>query len=236
MYHQVGRFRAPARHRAGYCDVGRFRRQMRWLAVTGCRVISLEEALDSLFGERPLAPRSVVLTFDDGYQSFRDHAWPLLARHGFPATVFLVAERIGARADWLRDGQAHAPLMDAGTIRDLHARGVTFGSHTLDHPRLSRINAAEQHRQIDASRDRLEQLLGAPVRHFCYPYGDYDATTRDLVRQAGYVSGLTCIRGAANVAENPWELPRKAVSWGDSLVGFAWKLHCKQRRKDGRRA
>jgi len=235
MYHQVGRFDvAPQRHRAGYCRVERFRRQMAWLDTLGYRVISLDAALEALFGDAELPPHAVVLTFDDGYASFREHAFPVLERHGFPATVFLVADRIGRPADWLRDGQVHAPLMDADTIRDLHARGVTFGSHTLDHPRLRTLDPTEQRRQVRDSRARIEDVLQAPVRHFCYPYGNYDATTRDLVQEAGYASALTCIRGAANYAVNPWEIPRKAISWGDSLAGYAWKLHRKHRPKDRR--
>jgi len=233
MYHQIGRFdAAPRRHRAGYCRVERFRRQMRWLAALGYRVISLDDALRGLFGGQRIPPRSVVLTFDDGYRNFSEYAFPVLEHHGFPATVFLVADRIGQHADWLRDGQVQAPLMDADTIRELHARGVTFGSHTLDHPRLTRLSPEAQWRELSESRERLESLLQAPVRHFCYPYGDYDAATRDLARRAGYESALTCIRGAANHADNPWEIPRKAISWGDSLVGYAWKLHMKHRRKD----
>ena len=56
--------------------------------------------------------------------------------------------------------------------------------------------------------------------------GDSDSA-RDLVQEAGYRSGLTCIRGAANYAANPYEIPRKAISYGDNLIGYAWKLNFK---------
>ncbi|MCS4503040.1 polysaccharide deacetylase family protein [Arhodomonas aquaeolei] len=232
MYHQVGPFAPPASHRAGYCHVRRFGAQMAWLRRFGYHVIGLDRLLDGLFGDTPLPPRAVVLTFDDGYENFREHAWPILRRHGFPATVFLVAERVGGRAEWLGDGQTRAALMGADTVRALHAEGVTFGSHTLSHPRLSRLEEADQRREIVDSKARLEDILGAEVRHFCYPYGDYDARSRNLVAEAGYASGLTCIRGAANTADNPLEIPRKAISYGDNLIGYLWKLHAKHARKD----
>ncbi len=232
MYHQVGPFASPKLHRAGYCHVRRFRAQMAWLRRFRYNVIGLDHLLDGLYGDATLPPRAVVLTFDDGYENFREHAWPVLRRHGFPATVFVVANHIGGRAEWLGDGQAKAPLMDADTLRSLSAEGVSFGSHTLSHPRLSRLDEATQRREIHESKVRLEALLGVPVRHFCYPYGDYDARSRALVAEAGYASGLTCIRGAANTADGAHEIPRKAISYGDNLVGFLWKLHCKHARKD----
>jgi peptidoglycan/xylan/chitin deacetylase (PgdA/CDA1 family) len=74
MYHQVGEFPAPKSHRAGFCHVRRFRSQMRYLKRFGYAVISLPEALAGIFQGATLAPRSVVLTFDDGYQNFHDYA------------------------------------------------------------------------------------------------------------------------------------------------------------------
>jgi len=231
MYHQVGRFEVPRRHRACYCDVGRFRRQMAYLKRFGYRVLDLEAAVQALFGGAALPSRSVVLTFDDGYRSFREHAFPVLKRFGFPATVFLVSGLLGKRAEWLEGGGPKPALMDVGEIRELHREGVRFGSHGITHPRLACLEPSAAREEIVGSRRMLEDLIGEPVEHFCYPYGDYDEGTRDLVEEGGYRSALTCIRGAANAADNPLEIPRKAISYGDSLLGYAWKLHVKHARK-----
>jgi len=235
MYHQVGEFPAPKEHRALYCHVRRFASQMAYLKRFGYHVISLQQAVDALFGDARLPGRSVVLTFDDGYRNFRDYAWPILRRHGFPATLFMVADKVGGRADWLSGNQEHAPLLDADELRALNAEGLDVGSHTLSHPRLSRLDAAAVKRELSGSKARLEALLQAPVPHFCYPSGDYNEAVRDAVRDAGYRTGLTCIRGAANYAPNPYEIPRKAISYGDNLAGFFWKLHMKDVPKGQRR-
>jgi peptidoglycan/xylan/chitin deacetylase (PgdA/CDA1 family) len=232
MYHQVGRFPKPKNHKAVYCDVGRFRAQMAYLKWGGYNVLSLEQLYRGLFEGAALPARSVVLTFDDGYENFREHAWPVLQRYGFPATVFMVTRLLGRNAEWLGPDFADAPLMDGAAVRELDAQGVSFGSHTLNHPRLSRLDAAQMRREIFDSKAALEDVLGHAAPDFCYPYGDYDERARDLVAEAGYRQGLTCIRGAANTADNAFELPRKAISWGDNLVGFAWKLHMKHERKD----
>ena len=236
MYHQVGRFETPRRHRACYCDVERFRSQMGYLERFGYRVMGLGEALAALFGDGALPPRAVVLTFDDGYRNFREHAFPILRQFGFPATVYLVSGLLGGRAEWLDVDGPKPALMDETEIRELHREGVRFGSHGVTHPRLSRLDETAAREEILASRRMLEDLLGEPVDHFCYPYGDYDDGVRRLVQSAGYRSALTCIRGAANEAENPLEIPRKAISYGDNLIGFMWKLHMKHARKAAMRS
>lgn len=232
MYHQVGYFAAPRQHRACYCHIRRFRAQMNYLKSFDYNVISLDEAIAGLFDDRPLPARSVVLTFDDGYEGFCEHAFPILAQHGFTATIFVVTGLVGRCAEWLSDGQVKAPLMSAETIRELHRAGITFGSHSNTHPRLSSLSVSKQRDQIFRSKAALEDLLGEEVRHFCYPYGDYGRRTRDLVEVAGYASASTCRRGAAHNAPNRFEIPRKAISFGDNLLGYFWKLHMKHVSKD----
>jgi peptidoglycan/xylan/chitin deacetylase (PgdA/CDA1 family) len=195
-------------------------------------VLSLADACAVLFGRKPLARPAVVLTFDDGYDNFHEPAWPILQDNGFPATVFLVSDLLGQPSRWLgaEFGQ-HPRLMDGPTVRRLADEGVSFGSHACSHPRLSTLPPQQMRREIFDSKAMLEDVLGRAVPDFCYPYGDYNEQARDLVQEAGYHSGLTCIKGPANTAHNPFEIPRKAISYGDNLVGFAWKLHVKNKRK-----
>jgi peptidoglycan/xylan/chitin deacetylase (PgdA/CDA1 family) len=213
-------------HRATYCDAGRFALQMGWLARMGYGVISLDDALEGLGGRRELPPRAVVLTFDDGYRNFAEHAAPVLLRHGFPATVFLLSGMIGGRADWLlADGHEDVPLLDRETILSLQERGFAFGSHGVTHRRLSSLGDDEVLREVAGSRRDLEALLGRPVRHFCYPYGDYDGRAVAAAREAGYASAVTCRKERGTAASLPLELPRLAVSFGMNLLGFVHKIH-----------
>ena len=163
MYHQVGEFDSPKAHRAGYCQVRRFRSQMRYLKRFGYRVLGLEEALAGLFGDAPLPTRGVVITFDDGYQNFRDYAWPVLAELGFPATVYLVSSLVGDRSRWLAQQGRDAPMMDSATVRELRRDGVLFGSHSVSHPRLSRLPAVAVREEVMRSKSMLEDLLGESV-------------------------------------------------------------------------
>lgn len=231
MYHQVGVFPPMREHRATYCHVDRFRAQMVWLRRWGYRVVPLAQACaEQAAGQLP--PRTVALTFDDGYDNFYEHAWPVLHAFGWTATVYLIAGAIGGRADWLADvGHAPASLMDWPRIRELRRAGVHFGSHAVHHQALAGRSADDQLQELRESRRILEDGLGEPVRDVCYPYGSHDATTLLAAAQAGYERGVTCVRARASAGWDPLALPRKAVSYGDSALGMGWKLAFKNRPK-----
>jgi len=225
MYHQVGEFASPKAHRASFCHIKRFKQQMAWLKTADHHVISLDDACNGLFGDMVLPPRSVVLTFDDGCANFREYALPVLRKHAYPSTMFLIGGMLGKTTSWMKDVGVQSRLMDSHEIKEIHAAGdVTFGSHTMSHVRLAQCDAAVAKREIFESKMCLEEMLGSEVGHFCYPYGSYNEPVRDWVSEAGYRSGLTCIRGLANHAQNAYEIPRKAISYGDNVLGFWWKL------------
>lgn len=232
MYHQVGEFVRPRVHRANFCHVRRFKRQMAYLHRFGYKVITLKDALEGLFGDGSLPEHAVVLTFDDGYQNFRDYAFPCLERYGFPATVFLVSSLMGRDAKWMANEGRYAPrMMDTATILELLKENITVGSHTRTHPYLSRIGPSQKSEEIFRSKADLEELLGEEISYFCYPNGDFDDASVSMVREAGYRAALTCVRGSATASDNPLVLPRKAISFGDSLIGYLWKLHMKHSKK-----
>lgn len=231
MYHQVGPFLPMREHRATYCHVDRFRAHMAWLRRLGCHVCSLQEAWRDLQAGC-LPPRTVVLTFDDGYENFRQYAWPVLQEHGWTASVYLIASAIGGRADWLRQaGHEAAPLLDWPAIRALRREGVHFGSHALHHVPLAALPPLRQRRELRVSRLRLEDGLGEAVTEICYPYGSHDRVTLEAAAEVGYRFGVTCVRARVRSGWDPLALPRKAVSYGDSVLGVAWKLLFKNEPK-----
>ena len=232
MYHQVGDFAPMRGHRSTYCHHRRFAAQMAYLHRFGYRVLGMDEVLRCLSGERPIPPRAVALTFDDGYENFYEYAYPALQRYGFPAIVYLIADLIGRDAEWFAaDGRATPPLMTAERIRQLHKAGIDFGSHGLSHVKLAEVDRGRMREEIVHSKSRLEALLDEEVRHFCYPYGSHDPDVVAAARSAGYASAVTCVRAAASPGMDLLALPRKAISYGDNLAGYFWKLAMKNRPK-----
>jgi peptidoglycan/xylan/chitin deacetylase (PgdA/CDA1 family) len=233
MYHQVGDFAPMREHRANYCDRGRFVRQMHLIARLGYRVLKLDTALACLAGNRPTPPGALVLTFDDAYDGFYDHVLPVLQSHGFAATIYAISGWVGRRAEWFAQDPARPipGLMSAARLREIHAAGMTVGSHTANHVKLGEASPGVQRAELADSKAALEDLLGAEVRHLCYPFGSFDRNAIDTAAQAGYASATTCLRGAATAADHPLALPRKAISFGDNLIGYWWKLAVKHAPK-----
>lgn len=228
MYHQVGDFPAMESHRATYCDHRRFSTQMAYLNMFGYNVLSMNEVLECVKGKKPIPPRAVALTFDDAYENFYEYALPILQKHGFPATVYAIAGMLGQSADWLiADGHAAPPLMTGARLRELLSAKIEIGSHSFNHIRLAEQSPDIALNEALKSKTVLEDILGTSVDHFCYPYGSHNLQTVEAVAEAGYLTAITCERAPATIGDDPLTLPRKAVAWGDSLVGVWWKMHMK---------
>lgn len=226
MYHQVGRFGRVTSHRAGYCDAGAFRRQMAFLHAGRYNVLSLDNVYACVVGGKPVPPRAVHLTFDDGYADFASIAGPAMRAHGFPSSVYVVADLVGGEAEWLPlSGLPPARLMDAPQLRHVDAEGACVGSHTASHVHLSRLAANDLRGEVEGSKATLEGILNRPVLDFCYPFGDVSRAAVEAVRAAGYRLAFTCERNRARPGMDPLLLPRHAVSYGTSVVGLWWKLH-----------
>lgn len=228
MYHQVGDFPAMDTHRATYCDHRRFATQMAYLKMFGYKVLSMSEVLQCVRGDKPIPPRAVAITFDDAYENFYEYALPILQKHDFPATVYAIAGMLGQSADWLiADGHAAPPLMTGARLRELLAARIEIGSHSFDHIKLAEQTPELAFNEALKSKAVLEDILGNRVDHFCYPYGSHNLQTVEAVAEAGYLTATTCERAPATIGDDPLTLPRKAVAWGDSLVGVWWKMHMK---------
>ncbi len=231
MYHQIGHFKNIKEHRSTYCKVSRFRMQMWFLKFFGYRVISLDELLLIIQqGDIP-KKRIVILTFDDGYADFYRYAYPILRKYNFPAIIYLLSNLVGKRAEWFRkEGRYDPPLLDVSQILALKNRGIEFGSHGRSHVKLAQVPLSRAREEIEKSKYELEGMLGFPITHFCYPYGSLNENVKRIVEGAGYRSGVSCYRGAVYPGCDPYVIPRKAISYGDSLIGFMWKLEFKNRK------
>src|SRR2546425_771397 len=176
-----------------------FARQMRALAEAGWRTLTLAEFADTLLGPRTThrAPRTVLLTFDDGYASLADHAYPLLAELGFTATTFLITDHVGRTNTWdVRYTWRRLAHLDWPAIEAWRARGFDFASHGASHVRLTWLADAPAAAELARSRETLCARLGeAEGRAVAYPFGASDARIERLAAAAGYELGFGGVRG-----------------------------------------
>ncbi|MFT3859052.1 MAG: polysaccharide deacetylase family protein [Aquabacterium sp.] len=189
-----------------------FAAQLDWLARHDWHVLRLGDLTDWLEGRRAVPPRSVVITADDGYESFYKLAYPLLKRHGFPATLFTYTDFIGAgdAVDWAQIKE----MTDSGLI-DVQAHSRTH-RNLLDRPAGE---TDERYRQIideetRGPRELLLRRLGTPQRHYAYPYGDANQQVLDALKRQGVELGMTVTPGGNPFYAHPLML-RRTMIYGD---------------------
>lgn len=179
------------------------------LANAGFTFVSLDACADWLTGGPSLPDRAVAVTFDDAYASVVIEGLPVLTRWRVPATVFVIGARIGDDNRW--PGQwASIPSMPLCTLPELEravAAGVAIGSHAWSHPVLPALDRQALHEEVVESAGRLEKLLGAPVRHFAYPYGIRGEREIDAARTA-YRTAVNALPRSVGPDANPHDLNR----------------------------
>jgi peptidoglycan/xylan/chitin deacetylase (PgdA/CDA1 family) len=191
-YHKVER-----RRELGVTRISprRFARQIERLAGAGWKTLSLGEVIACARGERVPAANEIAITFDDGYRGLREHAFPVLAAHGYRATCFVITDYAGKLNRWdvAYGGRRFAHL----AWRDMRAwqgRGIEFASHTATHPRLTRLSELGVHEELDRSRRAIGDALGEATTAVSYPFGAAGSREERIAREAGYAAGFGIAR------------------------------------------
>jgi peptidoglycan/xylan/chitin deacetylase (PgdA/CDA1 family) len=186
------------------------------LTALGVRVLSLTELLAHRTTGAALPARSVVITFDDGFADFADHAWPELHRRGLPVTLYVTAGTVGGRSVWLAPVGAQAtPMLTSGQLRELADAGCDIGAHSMTHPELDCLDVDRARAEIRQSKDVLEQLLQRPVPGFAYPHGYHDRAVKRLVTEAGFAHAAAVRNALSPVDDDPFALARVTVMADD---------------------
>lgn len=219
-YHRVG----PNSTRMSISPA-QFEAQLQWLKDNGWHVVRLSELAEFMAGRKALPQRSVAITFDDGYETVHRHAFPLLKKHGMPATLFVYTDFVGAR-----DALGWAQMEEM-----LRSGLVDIQSHSKTHRNL----AERQHEDGDAalrawldtelrsSKQAIERRLGAAgakVRHFAYPYGEANEAVLDAMRRHGYEMGFTVTPGGNPFYSSPLMLRRVMIFGEHDLDDFRQRL------------
>jgi peptidoglycan/xylan/chitin deacetylase (PgdA/CDA1 family) len=218
-YHHVRPRRAGARLKGLYVSPQLFARQLAELHQAGYTTPQFNCVVGPALTEEPC----VFLTIDDGYRDVLENALPLLQQHRFRAILFLVPDLLGRTSEWQqRAGDIPEPLMDEAQVRDWLAAGQEIGSHTRSHPWLTQIGPESARREIFDSKKVLEDRFGVPIDHFCYPYGDWNETVRDLAIAAGYKTACTTRPGLNSASTSPFELKRFTARYPSRNLKALW--------------
>ncbi|NED02858.1 polysaccharide deacetylase family protein [Streptomyces sp. SID6648] len=185
--------------------------QLSWLRSRRLTGVGVSELLRTGASER----RGLVgLTFDDGYADFLDEALPVLRKHGFRATVYVLPGRPGGVNEWDPLGP-RKPLLTHEGVRRVAAAGMEVGSHGLYHRDLTGLSDEELRRETRDSRELIGDLTGSLPEGFCYPYGILDRRVTQAARSAGY--GHACALTPGPLLSR-FALPRTHISQADRGV------------------
>jgi len=199
-----------------------FAEQMRYLKREGYHVVSLPEFVDWLQLKRQLPRKSVVLTFDDGYQSFREYAYPVLKKLGFPATLFVYTDYVGTGRNALSWDQ----------LKSLAAEGFDVQAHSKTHGDLRRAAGETDAQYAKRMQDELadpprlfQRQMGRAVQFLAYPYGRVDDDLLARVREQGYVAAFTVRRESNPSFVRPLQISRSQIYSEMTLEQFARNLN-----------
>lgn len=195
-----------------------FRRQLRMLTTAGYAPVLLSDVA----GRKPLPPRPVLITFDDGYVDTLEQAAPILKEAGFPAAVFVVTKYLGDHARWDEGGAA---LMDAAQLHAISAMGFEIALHSHAHRRFDQLTTPEVVDDLATSLAHLRALGIEPAKALAYPYGARPKRSMAALATALDGLGLQLAFRLGNrlnrlPLSDPFEVQRLIVTGEMSLKAF----------------
>lgn len=204
VYHRFNDSRYPSTNIA----TDHFIAQMELLKNEAYSVLPLGQVVGMLKAGESLPERCAVITIDDAYSSFLSDGWPILKRYGYPATLFVGTETVGA-----------TDFLSWQELRELQQDGVEIGNHSARHSfLLDRLPGeddlawtARVAADLALSQDMFEQKLGAAPRLFAYPYGEFSPDLIDLVKAAGFDAAFGQQSGVIDDRQDLFSLPRFPV-------------------------
>ena len=182
-------------------DPDLFEAQIKALSKAGYYFLTPEEAYKA-FTENALPAKKVVwLTFDDGNEDFYTIAYPILKKYKAKATNNVIT-------GFVKKG--NAGNLTVKQMKEMMTHGMSFQSHTVNHPDLSTTDKATQKVELTDSIDFLENKLNTKVNTIAYPSGRYNQTTLDLAKKT-YKLGLTTNEGLASAKDGLLSLNRVRI-------------------------
>lgn len=173
-----------------------FDMQMQWLSDNGFETVSPDYFLTPHKTEK----KPIIITFDDGYQNMFDNAVPILLKHGFVGTFYIVTDK------------AETPgYLTWEEMKWMQEVNMTIGSHTASHIALSIASDDSVRIQLNTSKKILEEKLGIPILHLAYPFGKFKKSDEHIAQETGYATAVNTKLGLNTKKTNLYALKRIAI-------------------------
>lgn len=191
MYHSVG----ENLEKESILNVSEeaFEDQMSLLKKGGYHVVSLMDLVQMIECGKRVPFKTVVITFDDGYENNYAKAYPILRKYHFPAIIFMITGNIGQEKEMA--GGHRYRFLSKEMLRTLSNDGLmSIGAHTVTHPYLPDVSDPDLlEKEISGSKEELENIIKKPVEAFAYPVGGYNEAVLRCIKKAGFKVALTTL-------------------------------------------
>lgn len=229
MYHMIRDAIPGARFNGMRVSPALFDEQVGYLKKQGWHFYTVSELIEQW---DTLPPKSVAITFDDGYADNAEQALPVLQKHGAKGTVYLVVDR--HQTDWsLNKKKNHdsgelkqePKLRDSQVMNLIESGVVEIASHSMTHPNFANISTEAKRKELTQSKNMLEARFGVDINTFAYPFGILKEEDPNLVQEAGYQGAVTTISGIDRRDQtNPFLLKRLKISGKEGMLAFKLRL------------
>ncbi len=189
-----------------------FKAHMQYLHNQGYTTISLYDLYNALTKGILLPPKSIVLTFDDGYEDAYTNVFPVLKQFGFIGTFFVITSRPDAN---------DPNYMSWPQIAEMSRAGMSMEPHTKDHVDLRQRDHDFLIYQMQGSIESLAAYTGHMPRMFDYPVGHYDTATLTVVKELGVWIGVSTANGDLQTTSGRLHLPRLRIAGNMSVSALA---------------
>lgn len=166
--------------------------------------------------------KKVTLTFDDGYESVYQNAFPLLKKYGYNATIFLITGYIGEMNLWEASFGRRFRHLSWEQIQEMKASGFQFGSHTANHPDLTSLTKRQLEYELRCSKEVIEDKLNQEVRHLSYPFGRHNQQVREQAKKAGYQAAFSL---TSEKSRDTFAIGRIGMYLFDTPLSLRFKLN-----------
>lgn len=198
-------------HSIGYDQAGtsplvisseKFREHLQTLKDKGYTTLTMKQVEDYLINHESIPAKSVLLTFDDGYEDNYTNMFPILKEFNMNAVIFVIPSYLDSGV-----------YLKRSEVKEMSDYGIDIESHTYSHKRLGDLSYEEQLKEVSLSKKAISDIIGKDVTSIAYPEGIYNDNTIKAVKKAGYKMGFTIKRGYADRDDDIFQLNRVCVDY-----------------------
>lgn len=192
----------------------KFKEQMQYLKDNGYTTLTFNELYGFLVNNKPVPEKSVVITFDDGYEDNYQNAYPILKEFGFYATIFVITNTV----------DNEKPFLTSGQLKEMEQNGIDIESHTLAHDELNKLPYDKQVTTLKGAKEYIEKTLNKKAKYIAYPFGKWNEDTIKALKDTGYDMAFTTIGGWSDKDQGIFTLHRVYISSKHDINEFKRRL------------